>query len=165
MAYENIPTEELEGMAMGMAGEVDAARENTAMARAPEGDFSLGRLNTLVDAFNDVAELFPDMPMYPSFSEEVDMFPAEFVTAIDAVNAAATDAMMDDMVIEVMDITDDQDLARAAGQLKALAKDKDFQRFLKQEYTSPDVVEEEMVAPAAPEEGGEVADDLFMSRM
>lgn len=165
MAYENIPTEELEGMAMGMAGEVDAARENAAMARAPEGDFSLTRLNALVDAFNDVAELFPDMPMYPSFSEETDIFPSEFVTAIDAVNAAATDAMLDEMVIDVMAIADDKDLAKAAGQLKSLAKNKDFQRFLKQEYTSPDVVEEEMVEPVAAEEGVEAADDLFMSRM
>ena len=62
------------------------------------------------------------------------------------VGAAAADAGVDfEIVFE--DIADDRDLAMLAGQLRTLAKDRAFQRFL-QESTMVEeepVVEEEVV--------------------
>ncbi len=165
MAYETMGTPELEGMAMDMAAQVDQNQETMTMARAPEGDFSLTRLNAVVDALNDVVDLFPDVEIYPSFQEEVDLFPDEFVTYLDIVSAAARDAGVDELDIAIEGISDDSDLTLLAGQLKSLAKNKDFQRFMKSEYAAApeEVVEEEVIAPD--EQPPEEVDTLFMERM
>jgi hypothetical protein len=172
MAYEErdletMPIERLEGVAMDMAGEVDQFDTALSEAIAPEGDFSMDRLNGVVDALNDVVELIPDADEYPVFEEDIEVFPMEFVNYFDMINMALNDAAMEDMVIELETIADDKDLARLTGQLKAIAKNGDFKRFMKNQYRGAAPVEEEVVEEVpmemAPME--EDMDNLFMERM
>ena len=125
----------------------------------PEGKFSAGALNRLVNELNGVLELFGES--YPEFEEDITIFPQEFVQSLNMVGAAAVDAGVDfEIVFE--DIADDRDLAMLAGQLRTLAKDRAFQRFLQESTLVEEepVVEEEVVV-----EEPIVEDEFFAGRM
>ena len=127
----------------------------------PEGKFSAGALNRLVNELNGVLELFGES--YPEFEEDITIFPQEFVQSLNMVGAAAADAGVEfEIVFE--DIADDRDLAMLAGQLRTLAKDRAFQRFLQESTLVEEepVVEEEVVVE---EEIPTDMDAMFAGRM
>lgn len=159
-------TEELEATAMGMAEEVDDTERFMRDVVAPEGDFSAAKLNSVVDALNSVLDIL-GAPAYPTFEEDIEVFPIEFVQQLEMINGALTDAGMDDMVLAMEGISDDKDLTLLAGKLASIAKDKDFVRFLKQQSppdAAPEPVEEEIVEETVETPEGDV-DALMMQRM
>ena len=108
--------------------------------------------------------LMPDVPEYPSFEEDITVFPGEFVDAIEMVNQVASDVGLDDMVIDITVIGDDKDLTAAAGQLKALASSREFKQMLKQMPGKTDLAAPvEEAPPAGPAD--EEMDNMMMMRM
>jgi hypothetical protein len=160
---EAMPTEELEGVAMGMAEEVDATEDLMRESVAPEGDFSAAKLNAVVDALNDVLELM-GAPEYPTFEEDIEVFPIEFVQQLEMINAALTDAGMDDLALVMAEISDDKDLTLLAGQIASLAGNKDFMRFLKQQTPAAPPEETVEVEETIETPEGDT-DALMMQRM
>jgi hypothetical protein len=163
---EGMPVEKLEEMKAGMEQEV--ADNDMMMAEAetaaPQGDFSAGKLNTMVGALNAVLEQMPQVPEYPEFAEDIEVFPQEFVDAIEMVNQVASDVGLDDMVIDITVIGDDKDLTGAAGQLKALASSREFKQMLKQMPGQTDLAAPvEEAPPAGPAD--EEMDNMMMMRM
>ena len=67
---------------------------DVAMESAPRGQFSANTLNRLVDEVN---KLLPkmDMPLYPTFSEDITVFPPEFVDVMMGIASVASDAGID----------------------------------------------------------------------
>ena len=161
-----MPTEELEGVALGMAEEVDATEDLMRESVSPEGDFSAAKLNAVVDALNSILEIMGGADPYPVFEDDIEVFPIEFVQQFEMVNAALTDAGMDDLIIDLTVVGDDKDLSLLAGQLASLAADKDFIRFLKQQ--APPAPTEEVVEVEETIETPEMTEDvdaLMMQRM
>jgi len=145
-------TEELEGAAVEGAAELEADESAVLEATAPEGDFSMRALNAVVDALNEINGLM-GAPEYPTFEEDIELFPTEFMDNLNMVNQALTDAGMDEMSIDLMTMGDDKDLTLLAGELASLASDKDFVRFMRQQ-------EREAPAPAPEEEVVEVDETI-----
>jgi len=159
---EQLPDSELSAIQGGLQEEV--AMQEEAMRVLPEGEFSAPKLNNLVDALNEVIVLMPDVQEYPSFEEDITVFPGEFVDAIEMVNQIATDVGLDDMIVDVTVIGDDTDLAQAAGQLKSLAKSREFKQFLKNlPVEKTDLAEPAPTEPPPPTEGE--MDEMMMMRM
>ena len=166
---EKGPMEPAEEEMMGKAREMDDMEEEAYGATAPQGDFSAGGLNALVDGLNTVLPMF-GIPDYERFSEGMTTLPPKFVKLLTMVNEAVSAAGMDDMVIDLATITDDKGLKMAAGKLRSLAGKADFKRFLRSERpeapTAPPpggIPEEPMAAPAAAM--GMSEEDLMMSRL
>lgn len=163
---EGMPVEKLQEMATGMEQEVvdNEAIIAEGQVALPEGDFSAGKLNMMVGALNEVLGQMPEVPEYPEFQEDIEVFPQEFVDAIEMVNQVASDVGLDEVVIEVGVIGDDTDLTAAAGQLKALATSREFKQMLKQMPGKTDLAAPvEEAPPAGPPE--EEIETLMMSRM
>ena len=159
---EQMPDSELNAIEGGLEEEVVMQEEG--MRALPEGEFSAPKLNNLVDALNEVIVLMPDVPEYPSFEEDIGVFPGEFVDAIEMVNQVASDVGLDDMMVDVTVIGDDTDLAQAAGQLKSLAKSREFKQFLKNlPVEKTDLAEPMPTEPPPPSEGE--MDEMMMMRM
>ncbi len=112
--------------------EVERMEMDNALSQdAPDGDFSIQGLNTLVDALNSVLPMF-EVEDYPEFDESIDgLLPLEFVRQLRMVMAAAAESGLDEYRFELSQMDDDQDLMMLAGRLEALAKDVGFKRFLK----------------------------------
>jgi len=166
---EKGPMEPEEEELMGKAKELDDMEEEAYGAVAPQGDFSAGGLNALVDGLNTVLPMF-GIPDYERFSEGMTTLPPKFVKLLTMVNEAVSAAGMDDMVIDLATITDDKGLKMAAGKLRSLAGKADFKRFLRSERpeapTAPapgGMPEAPMAAPAAAM--GMSEEDLMMSRL
>ena len=154
---------------MGKARELDDMEEEAYGTVAPQGDFSAGGLNALVDGINAVLPMF-GMPDYPRFSEGMTTLPPKFVKQLTMVNEAAMAAGLDDMAIDLAQIKDDRSLKMAAGKLRALAGKTEFRRFLRSERpegpTAPPVGGAPM--PPAPPQGmmgGMGEEDIMMSRL
>lgn len=154
----SIPTDLL-AQAQEVGAEQDVLREATMVV--PEGKFTKNALNRLVKELNAVLELFQQS--YPEFEEDITIFPEEFVTSLDMVATAAADAGVD-FELDMQSIRDDRDLAMVAGQLRNLAKDKTFKKFLESNTIMGDeeVVEEEV---AVEEPMPEDMDAMFAGRM
>lgn len=153
-----------EAAVMGEAKKLDAVVDESYRAAAPEGEYSLGGLNSLVDSLNTVLGLFGGGD-YPRFSEGTGSFPAPFVKALSMVNAAADAAGLDEMVIDMGGLVDDRSLKMAGGKLRALAGNAAFKRFLKSERPEPGAAPAPAPAPEvgrAPMSGD---DDMMMSRL
>ena len=162
----SMPIERLEGVATDMAAQVDQNEMALTEAMAPEGEFSMARLNAVVDAMNDVVALMPDVEEYPTFEEDIDIFPPEFVDYFNMINTALRDAALNELEIDFMTAADDRDLAALAGALKSIAKNSEFKRHLKNAVSAAPVEEE--VIEEVPLEGEpmmEEVDTLFMDRM
>jgi hypothetical protein len=154
---------------MGKARQMDDIEEEAYGAAAPQGDFSVGGLNALVDGINAVLPAF-GLPDYERFAEGMTSLPPKFVKLLTMVNAAAAAAGLDDMTIDLATVTDDKSLKMAAGKLRALSGNSSFKRFLRSERpekpTAPpmDAMSEAPMAPPAPAMSMS-EDDLMMSRL
>ena len=153
---------------MGKAREMDDIEEEAYGAAAPQGDFSVGGLNALVDGINAVLPAF-GLPDYERFAEGMTALPPKFVKLLTMVNAAAAAAGLDDMTIDLATVTDDKSLKMAAGKLRALSGNTSFKRFLRSERpekpTAPEAaMSEAPMAPPAPAMSMS-EDDLMMSRL
>ena len=137
---------------------------------APKGAFSKGALNSLVKAHNKLSTLF-GMEPYPTFAEDITIFPIAFVRELAMIMAAVEEAIAmevleSDMAIDLSMVKADRDLASLAGRLEMIAKSKDFKKFLQE---APQEVEPE--AEVAPDGAGEEElseadmDNLMMERM
>lgn len=152
---------------MGKARQLDDIEEEAYGAAAPQGDFSVGGLNALVDGINAVLPQF-GLPDYERFAEGMTALPPKFVKLLTMVNEAAAAAGLDDMTIDLATVTDDKSLKMAAGKLRTLAGNASFKRFLRSERPAPP--EKEMApplggAPPAPMASGPSEDELMMSRL
>jgi len=152
---------------MGKARQLDEMEDEAYGAAAPQGDFSVGGLNALVDGINAVLPQF-GLPDYERFAEGMTALPPKFVKLLTMVNEAAAAAGLDDMTIDLATVTDDKSLKRAAGKLRTLAGNASFKRFLRSERPAPP--EKEMApppggAPPAPMASGPSEDELMMSRL
>tara|TARA_R110002012_G_scaffold287778_1_gene480295 strand:- start:1126 stop:1647 length:522 start_codon:yes stop_codon:yes gene_type:complete len=163
----SMPIERLEGVATDMAAQVDDNEMALTTAMSPEGEFSMARLNAVVDGMNAVVALMPDVEDYPTFEEDIEIFPGEFVEYFNMINTALRDAALDELEIDFMTVADDRDLARLAGELKSLAKNSEFKRHLKNAGGAAAPVEEEVIEeiPIEGEPMMEEVDTLFMDRM
>lgn len=155
-----------EAALMSKASQLDDAEDEAYGATAPQGDFSVGGLNALVDGINAVLPLFGQTD-YERFTEGMTALPPKFVKLLTMVNAASAAAGLDDMTIDLSDVTDDKALKMAAGKLRALGGNATFKRFLRSERPPPP--EKEMApmpggAPT-PKASDTNEDDLMMSRL
>lgn len=154
---------------MGKARQMDDMEEEAYGAVAPQGDFSVGGLNALVDGINAVLPAF-GLPDYERFAEGMTSLPPKFVKLLTMVNEAAAAAGLDDMTIDLSTVTDDRALKMAAGKLRTLAGNASFKRFLRSERPEGPpapamggMPQAPMTAPAPAK--GMSEDDLMMSRL
>jgi len=160
---------------MDLADQADMAEDDA----QPEikGDFSLNRINKLVDSLNRVNKIFA-APAYPKFEKAPEVFPPEFVKNIQMVEAAVmSSGLEEEYGFSVRDIEDDEDLKMLAGKFDAMASDKSFRAFLNkplgmgefQAEADVPVVKtmatQEAIQSQPRAEGGDAELDLFMSRM
>ena len=160
---------------MDLADRADAV-EDEAMPQV-SGDFTLNRINKLVDSLNRVNKVFR-APMYPKFDKAPEVFPPEFVKNIQMVESAVySSGLEDEYGFSIRDIKDDEDLKMLAGKFDAMASDKSFKSFLNkplgmgefQAEADVPVVKtmatQEAIQSQPRAEGGDAELDLFMSRM
>jgi len=155
---------------MGMMGaEAEDAEEGMYEEMTPKGKFSPKGLMPLVKAANALLPLFGQTPDYPALNEPMTELPVDmtrvlsmFIAAVD--DAMEADALGPDMALSLDGVVDDRGLMLLAAKIGALAKDKEFKRFLKEpgEMKAPALDEERTPMP---EMADEAADSLMMSRM
>lgn len=149
------------------ADKIDARMAAATQASTPVVTASPQVLNLLVRAFNDMAPLF-GAPPYPEFTAPLqgEPLPVDFVKALSMVQLAAQQA---DVPVPDLDVKDEGDIKVLAGELAALAKDRDFVRFLKSKPEMESEDDEVSVSQGvmAQEAVSTPADDmaLFASRM
>jgi len=154
------------------AMELDAMEDESMQV---QGEYSERMLNRTVDSLNRVLKIFR-APEYPKFESGSEILPPEFVKQLTMVNAAATDAMIDDKQFDPKP-TNDADLRDIAGKLDALAGDRAFKAFLNKPQGMGEM-QDEMGVPTTQMSGSDTnvqqsippRDDvdvntLFMSRM
>ena len=161
----SIPQDILAG-AEQVADEQEAITTDVIMDAAPTGQFSADALNRLVEEVN---KLLPQMglPLYPTFTEDITVFPPEFVDVLIGL-AGAADAAGVETLIELDGVESDRELAVLAGAISTLAEDEIFLQFLANNMgTEEEVVEEAVMEEPLPGGGEEVIEDeeLFMQRM
>ena len=157
------------GPMAGMAAEAEDSEEGMYDEMAPKGKFSSKGLMPLVKAANALLPLFGQTPDYPALKEPMTQLPTDltrvlamFIAAVDdAVSAEAVDPQM---TLSLDGVTDDRGLMLLAAKIDALAKNKDFKRFLKEPGPMPEAKVDEERTPM-PEMAAEAADSLMMSRM
>ena len=159
---------------MDLADKADQAEETLEIEI--KGDFSLNRINKLVDSLNRVNKIFK-APMYPKFEKAPEVFPPEFVKNIEMVQAAVMSSGLDEYDFSLGDIKDDDSLKMLAGKFDAMASDKSFRAFLNkplgmgefQADADVPVVKtmatQDAIQSTPKAEGGDAELDLFMSRM
>lgn len=141
-----------------------------------EGDYSLNRINGVVNALNRVNRMF-QAPPYPEFESAPKVLPPEFVKNLLMVDAAVDASGMDEYSLELDTIVDDEAMKMVQGKLDAMASDKSFKAFLNKPLGMGEFQREADVpmkgedlgrgaaAPQPPAEGGDAEVDLFMARM
>lgn len=147
-----------------LAGQIDQKMEQGFASAAPVVTADTSSLNMVVASFNKLAPLF-GVEEYPSFTAPLqgEPLPSDFLRVLTMVRSAAQQADVD---VPDLDVQDDGDLKVLAGTLAALARNKDFTRFLKSKpemeetSDSPSATEG---TPAAP--SGDDDMTLFASRM
>ena len=160
---------------MDLADKADMV-EDDAMPQI-SGDFTLQRINKLVDSLNRVNKIFK-APMYPSFDKVPEVLPPEFIKNMQMVEAAVmSSGLEDEYGFSLRDLADDEDLKMLAGKFDAMASDKSFRAFLNKplgmgefqsEMDVPNVMTkgtEDAIRKQPKAEGGDAELDLFMSRM
>tara|TARA_R100000808_G_scaffold8183_2_gene23256 strand:- start:9869 stop:10360 length:492 start_codon:yes stop_codon:yes gene_type:complete len=162
----SIPQEVLAG-AEQVADEQEAITTDVLMGSAPRGQFSASALNQLVDEVNKILPKM-GMPLYPTFTEDITVFPPEFVDVIIGL-AGAADAAGVETLIELDGVESDRELAVLAGAIGALAEEEAFLEYIAGNMApEEEIVEEEtVVEEPLPGGGEEVIEDeeLFMQRM
>ena len=159
---------------MDIADQADEA-EMMAMPKI-EGDFSLNRINGMVNALNRVNKMF-QAPPYPEFESAPKVLPPEMVKNLMMVEAAVKASGMDEYMCDFAAMQDDDDIREAQAKLDAMASDKSFKAFLNKplgmgEFQKEAGVPEQpkdlgrgAASPQPPAEGGDAEVDLFMARM
>ena len=160
---------------MDLADKADMV-EDDAMPQI-SGDFTLQRINKLVDSLNRVNKIFK-APMYPSFDKVPEVLPPEFIKNMQMVEAAVmSSGLEDEYGFSLLDLADDEDLKMLAGKFDAMASDKSFRAFLNKplgmgEFQAdadvPSVktmATQDAIQSTPKAEGGDAELDLFMSRM
>jgi len=137
----------------------------------PRGDFTKDTVNRFIRAINEMLKSFA-APNIAEVDESIEdgPLPPQLVKSLMMINAALSDAKMDEYQFSVDDLTTDRDLVMARGKIESAAKDRAFQAFLAKPQPEGDIevsVETEVErAPAQPDvEVEEDEEDLFMSRM
>lgn len=155
--------------ALDAAGSLDEQMDSAYADMAPEGDYSKGALNSVVDGLNKLLPMFDVDEQYPKFDSETEVLPPEFVRQLTMVLDAAADSGAEGMDMDLSQVTDDQALRMLAGRLDSLSKDREFKLFLTtdaksmaQEAPAPAPVE--MAPPAGPMPAADM-DELLMSRL
>ncbi len=135
---------------------------DAAMEMAPRGQFSADALNRLVDEVN---KLLPkiDMPLYPTFSEDITAFPPEFVDVLMGIADIASQAGIE-APFDLSAIQDDRDLAMLAGQVGQLVQDEKILDFIAGQGAEEPVAEE-VTMEETPEGVEETDEELFLRRM
>jgi len=178
MPGEEMREMEMEAMAveperlMELADKADMAEEDS-MPKI-EGDFSLNRINKLVDSMNRVNKLF-QAPMYPKFDAAPNPLPPEFIRNLQMIDSAVMSSGMDEYEYSLEDVKDDQDIIELAGKMDAMASDKSFKAFLNKPLGMGEFQKDSdvpMMATEAtrgaitqPSADADAEVDLFMSRM
>ena len=146
-----------------IAQQVDEAENQVYSQASPRGEFTLVGLNTLVAALNEVLPFF-SVESYPDFAEDVESLPVDFLKLLTMVFKAAADSGA--MPAEDLGkVKSDKDLTMLAGKVSALAKDRDFQAFLRSPPKPKAAPKEEMSPKMEEEMGEEDIDSLLSSRM
>lgn len=159
---------EMEDKAMEVAGEMDDEYDEDMESVAPEGSYDSRSLNALIDSINKILPLFDaSLPPLPPVEGDIKgKLPTEIVKAISMITAAATDAMLTDLVPALDVLVDSRALQMAAGKIILLSKNRDFKMFLmagsKGEEKEGTEVEVKVETPPPPAED---MDNLMMSRM
>ena len=160
---------------MDLADKADIAEDENLTIEI-SGDFSLNRLNKLVDSMNRVNKIFK-APTYPQFESVPEVLPPEFVKNMEMIQAAVMSSGLDEYDFSFEDIKDDESLKMLAGKFDAMASDKSFRAFLNKplgmgefqaEADMPVVktmATQEAIQSPTRAEGGDAELDLFMSRM
>jgi hypothetical protein len=163
----------LKSKLMMKAKEMDAMEEEALSGLS--GDFSVNGLNRLVDALNQANRVFK-APTYPRFKSAPEVLPPEFLRNLEMVNAAVTDAGLDDYKFDLSGVENDTDLKMIAGKIDAASQDKSFKAFLNKPQGMGDI-QAEMDMPVQEMSGeaisvstvdpskGEDEEELFMARM
>ena len=155
---------------MALAEQADDAEMS--MQIEISGDFSLDRINKLVDAMNRVNKVF-QAPPYPSFETAPEIFPPEFIANLEMVQAAVQSSGLDDYDFDLRNVVDDEDLKMLAGKMDAMATDKSFRAFLNKplgtgefqaEADVPNVMTKGTEAAVQPA-GNDVALELMINRL
>ena len=158
----------------GLADEADAMTDE--MMPKLSGDFSLNRVNRVVEALNRVVKLFK-APPYPKFESlpESGEYPPEFSKYLMMVSSAVEMSGMEEYDFSISEIKSDEDLLDLAGKLDAIASDKTMKAFLNKPLgtgdlqvemgvpNTPDMVGGDIKQPSSADASAEL--DLFMSRM
>jgi hypothetical protein len=153
----------------GMIAEAEDVDEQEFAAMAPRGNFTAKAMNNLVAAANRLLPAFEQTPDYPTFNEDVQVFPTDFVRVLgmfqgavnSAVDAGAIDEQFD---FEMEDIVDDQSINLLAGKITNLANNREFKNFLKNPPMEEEV-EEATVEEEIPMASDEEMNKMFMDRM
>ena len=132
------------------------------MEAAPRGQFSANALNRLVDEVNKILPKI-DMPLYPMFSEDITVFPPEFVDVLMGIADIASQAGIE-TPFDLSDIQDDRDLAMLAGQVGQLVQDEKILDFIAGQGAEEPVAEE-VTMEETPEGVEETDEELFLRRM
>lgn len=132
------------------------------MEAAPRGQFSANALNRLVDEVNKILPKI-DMPLYPTFSEDITVFPPEFVDVLMGIADIASQAGIE-TPFDLSDIQDDRDLAMLAGQVGQLVQDEKILDFIAGQGAEEPVAEE-VTMEETPEGVEETDEELFLRRM
>ena len=137
------------------------------MEMVPRGQFGAEALNRLVDEVN---KLLPKMgmPLYPTFSEDITVFPPEFVDVLMGIADVASQAGIEEP-FDLSAVESDRDLAMLAGQVSQLAEDQMLLDFIagadQEEEVEEEPVAEEPMMEETPEGPVETDDELFLRRM
>ena len=160
----SIPQDILAG-AEDLAAQEESIMIDNLQEAAPRGQFSAQALNRLVEEVNKILPKI-GLPLYPTFSEDITVFPPEFVDVIVGISSAADEAGIEPE-IDLGMIEEDRDIAMLAGIIADLAADEAFLEAIA-EPAPEEVVEEEVVTEEPMPGGGEEViedEELFMQRM
>jgi len=134
---------------MDKAAELDSTKEAAIANMAPEGNFDLSDLNSLVDALNKVLPMF-ERPMYPEFTEDIDgPLPTEFVKSLNMVSDAAKESGLERLSWDIATAENNEDLEAIEARLDTLSTNQPFITWLKTDNTPK--APQEQAAPPAPE--------------
>ena len=108
------------------------------------------------------------MPLYPTFSEDITVFPPEFVDALMGIADVASQAGIEEP-FDLSAVESDRDLAMLAGQVAQLAENQMLLDFIagvdQEEEVEEEPVAEEVTMEETPEGPVETDDELFLRRM
>ena len=107
----------------------------------PEGMFSEGAMNSLIEKVNEVMGLFNEEGC-PTVEGDQEKFSSELVAKLMMISESANDALVD-FDINLQEIKDDRDVEMLTGEVALIAQDKDYQRHLLGDSKTPQVDEED----------------------